>query len=288
MPNSYESQESLLQNNGERLFFTSPHSDISLHPTIQRLLFAGCIHLHPGAPGCTQFCTHLTQISRHLVILCYDALRSQKAKSQKPLITRDFEDCTQMCDCIKYRVLIFEMLDAMTAGKVDLFQKPLGKILKDSVSYHDTVQPESFYHGLILGFSVLTEDEYRVESNRESGYGRFDIAFFPMKAGAPGVILELKADKSEEALEEKAKEPLRQIGEKAYLAELSRQGVKEIWKYGISFHGKKVWLERGHGQGKQEDGWGRFSFARDCPLGGGHLPVSFAWGLGAEECRAVQ
>ncbi|MBR4694587.1 MAG: PD-(D/E)XK nuclease domain-containing protein, partial [Selenomonadaceae bacterium] len=61
----------------------------------------------------------------------------------------------------------------------------------------------------------------------------------------PGVILELKSAKSEEAMEEKAKEALRQIGEKAYLAELSRQGVKEIWKYGIAFHGKKVWLERG-------------------------------------------
>ncbi|MBR3456786.1 MAG: AAA family ATPase, partial [Selenomonadaceae bacterium] len=143
------------------------------------------------------------------------------------------------------RVTLFEMLDAMTAGKVDLFQKHLGKILKDSVSYHDTAQPESFYHGLILGFSVLMEDEYRVESNRESGYGRFDIAFFPLKDGAPGVILELKAAKSEEAMEEKAKEALRRIEEKAYLAELARQGVKETWKYGISFHGKKVWLERG-------------------------------------------
>ena len=143
------------------------------------------------------------------------------------------------------RVTLFEMLDAMTAGKAGLFQKHLEKILKDSVSYHDTAQPESFYHGLILGFGVLMEDEYRVESNRESGYGRFDIAFFPLKAGAPGVILELKSAKSEEAMEEKAKEALRQIEEKAYLAELARQGVKEIWKYGIAFHGKKVWLERG-------------------------------------------
>ena len=93
--------------------------------------------------------------------------------------------------------------------------------------------------------SVLTEDEYRIESNRESGYGRFDIAFFPLKNGAPGVVPELKSAKSEEALEEKAKEALRRIGEKAYLAELARQGVKETWKYGIAFHGKKVWLERG-------------------------------------------
>ena len=143
------------------------------------------------------------------------------------------------------RVALFEMLDAMTAGRADLFQKHLGKILKDSVSYHDTAQPESFYHGLILGFGVLMEDEYRVESNRESGYGRFDIAFFPLKDGAPGVVLELKSAKSEEAMEGAAKEAQRQIEEKAYLAELSRQGVKEVWKYGIAFCGKKVWMEQG-------------------------------------------
>ena len=142
------------------------------------------------------------------------------------------------------RVTLFEMLDAMTAGKAGLFQKHLGKILKDSVSYHDTAQPESFYHGLILGFGVLMEDEYRVESNRESGYGRFDIAFFPLKDGAPGVVLELKSAKSEEAMEGAAKEAQRQIEEKAYLAELSRQGVKEVWKYGIAFCGKKVWMEQ--------------------------------------------
>ena len=142
--------------------------------------------------------------------------------------------------------LLRDMLRSMTDGDAEGFRENLSDLLRDFVSYHDTAaQPESFYHGLVLGLAVLLDGEYRVESNRESGYGRFDIAFFPLKDGAPGVILELKAAKSEEAMEEKAKEALRQIGEKAYLAELARQGVKETWKYGISFHGKKVWLERG-------------------------------------------
>jgi len=107
MQNSYESRAPLFQKR-RAVFLRHYNSEKSLHPTIQRLLFAGCIHLQPGAPGCTQFCTHPTQFSRRLVILCYDALRSPKAKSPKPLITRDFEDCTQRCDCIKYRVLIFD------------------------------------------------------------------------------------------------------------------------------------------------------------------------------------
>ena len=143
------------------------------------------------------------------------------------------------------RVMLFGMLDAMTTGNVEGFCKALAKILKDIVSYHDTAQPESFYHGLMLGFSVLMEGEYRVESNRESGYGRFDIAFFPLKQGTPGVILELKSVRSEEELEETAKAALGQIEEKSYMAELSRQGVKEIWKYGIAFWGKRVQMERG-------------------------------------------
>ena len=141
------------------------------------------------------------------------------------------------------RVPLFAMLNAMTAGKASVFQKHLSKILRDMVSYHDTAQPESFYHGLMLGLTVLMEGEYRVESNRESGYGRFDLAFFPLHPGTPGVILELKAAGSEAELEEKAREALQQIAEKEYCAELSRQGVKDIWRYGIAFHGKKVYLK---------------------------------------------
>ena len=141
--------------------------------------------------------------------------------------------------------LLRDMLRSMTDGDAEGFRENLSDILRDFVSYHDTAQPESFYHGLILGLSVMLEGEYRVASNRESGYGRFDIAFFPLRDGAPGVILELKSAKSEEAMEEKAKEALHQIEEKAYIRELAQQGGKEVWKYGIAFCGKKVWLEQG-------------------------------------------
>ena len=136
------------------------------------------------------------------------------------------------------------MLRAMVSGDAATFQNRLQKILTGIVSYHDAANnPENFYHGLMLGFAVLMSDSYRVESNRESGYGRFDIAFFPLKDGTSGIVLELKSARSEEAMEEKAKEALRQIEEKAYLTELARQGVKEVWKYGIAFCGKKVWME---------------------------------------------
>ena len=142
------------------------------------------------------------------------------------------------------RVLLLSMLEAMTEGRTEVFQKQMKRILRDMVSFHDTAQPESFYHGLLLGLSVWLEGRYRVESNRESGYGRFDIAFFPLREKMPGVILELKSVKTEEEMEEAAKAALSQIETKEYTAELARQGVTEAWKYGIAFCGKKMWLEQ--------------------------------------------
>ena len=82
-----------------------------------------------------------------------------------------------------------------------------------------------------------------MESNRESGYGRFDIAFFPLKDNWPGVVLELKAVKEESEMESAAKAVISQIEDKEYLAGLTRQGITEVWKYGIAFCGKKMWLE---------------------------------------------
>ena len=106
-------------------------------------------------------------------------------------------------------VLLRDMLRSMTEGDTEGFSENLSDILRDFVSCHDAARnPENFYHGMLLGFAVLMSGKYRVESNKESGYGRFDIAFLPLKENAPGVILELKAAKSEEELAEKAKEAL--------------------------------------------------------------------------------
>jgi len=139
-------------------------------------------------------------------------------------------------------ILLRDMLRSMAEGDTQEFAENLSDILRDFVSYHDASQPESFYHGLLLGFSVLMDGKYKVESNKESGYGRFDIAFFPQKENAPGIILELKAAKSEDELEAKAQEALAQIEEKAYGAEMARLGVKEIWRYGIALCGKRVYM----------------------------------------------
>ena len=144
------------------------------------------------------------------------------------------------------QIVLMDMMEAMTGGRGEDFAKYLAELLRDFVSFHDSSHnPESFYHSLLLGLSVWLEGRYRVVSNRESGYGRFDIAFFPVKENLPGVILELKTVKEEEEMEEAAQGALAQIEEKDYPAELSRQGVRSVWKYGIAFCGKKMWLAQG-------------------------------------------
>ena len=144
------------------------------------------------------------------------------------------------------QIVLMDLMEAMTDGRTEDFAGYWSELLRDFVSFHDSGHnPESFYHGLLLGLSVWLEGRYRVESNKESGYGRFDIAFFPLKDNLPGVVLELKVVKEEGKMESAAKSALSQIDAKEYLAGLVRQGVTEIWKYGIAFCGKKVWLEQG-------------------------------------------
>lgn len=141
-------------------------------------------------------------------------------------------------------IVLKDLMAAMTEGRAEDFAKYLSELLRDFVSFHDSDHnPESFYHGLLLGLSVWLDGRYRVESNKEAGYGRFDIAFFPLRENVPGVILELKTVKAQEEMEAAAKAALAQIEAKAYLAEFARQGVAAIWTYGIAFCGKKVWLE---------------------------------------------
>ncbi len=127
--------------------------------------------------------------------------------------------------------------------KMDLpaLQKKLGEFLVQSISFHDAAS-ESFYHGLILGLCAMMEDRYRITSNREAGYGRFDIQMFPLKRHLPGVLIELKAGKNctEEQLEELAQTALQQIKDRAYETELMAQGAKTILRYGLAFSGKKV------------------------------------------------
>lgn len=132
------------------------------------------------------------------------------------------------------------MFDELLSGKGQAFSELLGGYLRDLVSMYDTAHKESFYHGFVLGMTALFASDYIIESNRESGYGRFDLAIIPKDVEKAGVIMEFKVAASENELEEKSQEALQQIEDREYVAEFQKRGVKEIWKYGIAFCGKKI------------------------------------------------
>lgn len=123
----------------------------------------------------------------------------------------------------------------------------LQRIITQFVSVYDATNKESFYHGFMLGMIALfLHKEYVIESNRESGYGRFDIAIFPRNVVKAGVILEFKVADTEEELPKKAEEALRQIEQRAYLTEFKKRGIQNIWKYGVSFCGKHIVIQQSH------------------------------------------
>lgn len=105
-------------------------------------------------------------------------------------------------------------------------------------------QPERFYHGFVLGLLVELRGRYSVQSNKESGYGRYDICLIPQKITDPAIVLEFKVhDPDEEkTLQETVASALKQIEEKAYDSMLVEQGIskKQIRHYGFAFEGKKV------------------------------------------------
>ena len=116
--------------------------------------------------------------------------------------------------------------------------------------YAMTEKSSHFYHGLVLGLMVDQVDNYILNSNRESGFGRYDIMLEPIDKNNekyPGIVIEFKVfnQKKEDTLEETVENALRQIKEKDYDAELIKRGVKEenIYHYGFAFKGKEVLID---------------------------------------------
>ncbi|MCR4885210.1 MAG: ATP-binding protein, partial [Clostridiales bacterium] len=109
--------------------------------------------------------------------------------------------------------------------------------------------PENFYHGLVLGLLAENARDYLVTSNRESGWGRYDVMMEPRNPGKPAVIMEFKVfDKldDEKSLADTAENALRQIEEKRYETDLLSRGfpAEQILKYGFAFEGKECLIRK--------------------------------------------
>jgi len=139
-----------------------------------------------------------------------------------------------------------EFLDYLLSGNVVKFTENLQHILQYNVSFHDTAKnPEIFYHGLFLGFlASINQNTYEIKSNRESGFGRYDIVIIPKDLAELAIIIELKKiDSSEETkLLAGAEAALKQIDTKDYLSEFRQRGLNNVLKIGLAFCGKEFKL----------------------------------------------
>ena len=146
-----------------------------------------------------------------------------------------------------------EFVQALLKGRLREMNIYMNDIALSTFSYFDVgtqpserTQPERFFHGFVLGLLVELRDIYEIKSNRESGYGRYDVMLVPKSDDRKynAIILEFKVYDSydESTLEDTAQSALRQIEEKNYDAELIARGIEKdrIRHYGFAFEGKKV------------------------------------------------
>ena len=151
-----------------------------------------------------------------------------------------------------------EFVKALLRGDLESMNEYMNRVTSRTISYFDTGNspseeaPERFYHGFVLGLMVDQTENYIIESNRESGFGRYDIMLEPIdknNPNYPGIVIEFKVinPRKENSLEETVQAALKQIKEKNYDAELVKRGVKKenIRHYGFAFKGKEVLIEEG-------------------------------------------
>ena len=150
-----------------------------------------------------------------------------------------------------------EFIRALINGDIESMNDYMNDVALKTFSSFDSGKhtsekkaPENFFHGFVLGLMVDQTENYIITSNRESGYGRYDIMLEPIdktNEKYPGIVIEFKVinPRKENTLEETVASALEQIEEKNYDAELIKRGVKEenFHHYGFAFKGKEVLID---------------------------------------------
>jgi hypothetical protein len=143
-----------------------------------------------------------------------------------------------------------EFINALMLGDIDAMNEYMNRVALNTFSYFDTgnrasdSEPERFYHGFVLGLMVNLRDRYVITSNRESGFGRYDIMLEPLDKKYDGIIIEFKVynKRREQNLDDTLASALAQIEAKNYAQILIDKGIPadKIRKYGFAFMGKTV------------------------------------------------
>ena len=139
-----------------------------------------------------------------------------------------------------------EMLKALVNFDYEVFEEIFIDYVEKSLSYFDVSgeEPEKVYHSFVLGMLVSLNRTHYVLSNRESGYGRYDVMVIPKDISKPGIIIEFKRARktNKKSIEELIEEARKQIEDKKYETELLNRGITNIKKLVIVFKGKEVYV----------------------------------------------
>ena len=138
-----------------------------------------------------------------------------------------------------------EFVSSLVLDKMDVFKQHLTEYLMETGSYFDFNKntPEKVFHSFMLGLVVGLKENYTIQSNQESGLGRFDVVFIPKNdKGRNGILLEFKVSDDAKLLPDKALEALQQIKDQKYITLFKVQGIASVLAIGMAFCGKQVEL----------------------------------------------
>jgi len=136
------------------------------------------------------------------------------------------------------------LLNSLVKGDINTFSTMFNHFIIETLSYYDLAKddPEKVYHALVLGMLAFLRETHEIKSNRESGYGRYDVMVIPKNRSELGIVIEFKIfdPKQNKDLAAAARSGLKQIEEKQYAQELYQRGINRVQAICMAFHKKKV------------------------------------------------